>query len=174
LLRTSCRVQKQRLRLQNYGVLADAPASVVLADGGAPAVLAPAPASVVLADGGVPAVLALALLSVVLADGGAPAVLAPALLTVMRAFLPRLRCPGPLLHRLRFRLLPSPLLLACRFTLAPALSALAPLLAMPTRGFTPASAPTAAPSFSVSVLFLLRLALALFLHGLAFLGGLLA
>ncbi len=59
-------------------VLACAPASVVLADGGAPAVLAPAPHSVVLADGGAPAVLALAPPSVVLADGGAPAVLAPA------------------------------------------------------------------------------------------------
>ncbi len=52
------------------------------------------------------------------------------------------------------------------------LSALAPLLAMLTRGLSPASAPTTAPSFSVSVLTLLRLALALVLKGLAFLGGL--
>jgi hypothetical protein len=59
-------------------VLADAPLSVVLADGGAPAVLANAPAAVVLADAGAPAVLAFAPHSVVLADGGAPAVLAPA------------------------------------------------------------------------------------------------
>ena len=72
-----------------------APLSVVLADGGAPAVLALAPDSrlcsqmeappqslhlaphsVVLADGGAPAVLAPAPHSVVLADGGGPAVLA--------------------------------------------------------------------------------------------------
>jgi len=152
-------------------VLAPAPPSVVLADGGAPAVLACAPLSVVLADGGAPAVLASAPHSVVLADGGAPAVLAHAPLTVMRAFLPRLRRPGPLLP-LRLRLLLSPPLPACRFTLAPALSALAPLLAMPTLALSPASAPTTAPSFTVSVLPLLRLALALVLHWLPFLGGL--
>ena len=65
---------------------APTPHSVVLADGGAPAVLAFAPLSVVLADRGAPAVLACAPHSVVLADGGAPALHAPALLTVMRAF----------------------------------------------------------------------------------------
>jgi hypothetical protein len=43
---------------------------------------------------------------------------------------------------------------------------------MPTLALFPASAPTTAPSFSVSVLPLLRLALALVLNGLAFLGGL--
>jgi len=171
--------------------LAFAPHSVVLADGGAPAVLAPAPLAVVLADGGAPAVLAPAPLSVVLADGGAPAILAlspdlpvgadaaaPAvhaltLASAMWAFLPRLRRPGPLprLPPLRLWLLPPPHP-HCRFPLAPALSALAPLLAMPTRALSPASAPTTAPSFSVRVLPLLRLALTVVLHGLAFLGGL--
>ena len=43
---------------------------------------------------------------------------------------------------------------------------------MPARALSPASAPTTAPSFSVNVLTLLRLALALVLKGLAFLGGL--
>ena len=90
----------------------------------------------------------------------------------MRAFSLRLRRPGPLLRPLHLRLLPSPLLPVCCFPLAPALSALAPLLAMPARALSPASAPTTAPSFSVSVLTLLRLALALVLKGLAFLGGL--
>ena len=80
--------------------------------------------------------------SVVLADAGAPAVLALAPLTVMRAFVPRLRRPGPLFPPLSLRLHPSPPLPACRFPLAPALSALAPLLAMPTRALSPASAPT--------------------------------
>ena len=47
--------------------------SVVLADGGAPAVLAYPPLAIVLADGDAPAVLACAPPSVVLADGGAPA-----------------------------------------------------------------------------------------------------
>ena len=42
-------------------ILACAPQSVVLVDGGAPAVLASAPHSVMLADGGAPAVLALLL-----------------------------------------------------------------------------------------------------------------
>ena len=61
---------------------------------------------------------------------------------------------------------------ACRFPLAPALSARAQLLAMPTLALSPASAPTTAPSFSVTVLPLLRVALALVLNGLAFLSGL--
>jgi hypothetical protein len=91
-----------------------------------------------------PAGLACAPLSVVLADGGAPAglALAPVSVVLMRAFLPRLRRPGPLL--------PSPPLPACRFPLAPALSALAPLLAMPTLVLSPASAPITALSFSAS------------------------
>ena len=59
----------QTCALPISAVLAFAPASIVLADGGAPAVLAPAPALVVLADGGAPAVLAFASASVVLADG---------------------------------------------------------------------------------------------------------
>jgi hypothetical protein len=42
------------------------------------------------------------------------------------------------------------------FPLGPALSALAPLLAMPTRALSPASAPTTAPSFTASVLPLLH------------------
>jgi hypothetical protein len=67
---------------------------------------------------------------------------------------------------------PAPHLPACRFPLAPALSALAPLLAMPTRALYPASASATAPSFSVSVLSLLRLALALVLNALGLLGGL--
>jgi len=45
---------------------------------------------------------------------------------------------------------------------------------MPTLALSPASAPTTAPSFSVSVLPLLRLALALVLNGLAFRGTCLA
>jgi len=138
-----------KLSLSSLAVFALAPHSAVGADGGAPAVLAPAP------------------LSVVLADGGAPAVLALTLASSMRAFLPRLRRPGPLLPPLHLRVLPSPPLPACRFPLAPALSALARLLAMPTPALPPASAPTTAPSVSVSVLPLLRLALALVLHGLA-------
>ena len=101
-------------------------------------------------------VLAFGPLSVVLADGGAPAVLALTLASSMRAFLPWLRRPGPLLPSLRLWLLPSPPLPSCRFPLAPALSALAPLFAMPARALSPASAPTTAPSFSVSVLPLLR------------------
>jgi hypothetical protein len=103
------------------------------------------------------------------ADAAAPAVYALTLESAMRAFLPLLRRPGPLLPPLRLRLLPSPPLPACRFPLAPAL---APLRAMPTLDLSPASAPTTAPSFTVSVLPLLRLALALVLNGLAFLGGL--
>jgi hypothetical protein len=167
-----------------------APPSVVLADGGAPAVLAFAPLSVVLAYVGAPAVLANTSASVVLADGGAPAVLAPspylpvcaeggapavhalALASAMRAFRCRLRRPDPLLPPLRLRLLPLPFLPACRFPLAPTLSALAPLLAMRTLALFPASAPATAPSFSVSVLPLVRLALALVPNGLVLLGGL--
>jgi hypothetical protein len=61
------------------------PLSVVLADGGAPAVLADALASVVLADGGAPAVPAMAPHSAVLVDGGAPAVLASAPASVVLA-----------------------------------------------------------------------------------------
>jgi hypothetical protein len=90
----------------------------------------------------------------------------------MRAFRSRLRRSRPLLPPLRLRLLPSPPLPACRFPHVPALSALAPLLAMPTLALFPASAPATAPSFSVGVLPLVRLALALVLNGLAFLGGL--
>jgi hypothetical protein len=65
--------------------LALAALSVVLADGGAPAVLAAAPEAVVFADGGALAVFAFASLSVVLADGGAPEVLALAPLSFMLA-----------------------------------------------------------------------------------------
>jgi hypothetical protein len=111
-------------------------------------------------------------ISVVLADAAAPAVHTPARASVMRAFRLRLRRPCPLLPPLRLRLLPSPPLPACRFLLAQALWALARLLAMPTRVLYPASALTTAPSFSVSVLPLLRLARALVLNGIAFLGGL--
>ena len=99
--------RRRQARLASLAVLARAPHTTVCADGGTPAVHAPAPHAVVLADGGAPAVLALVSHS------------------IMRAFLPRLRRPGPLLFPLRLRLLPSPLVLACRFTLAPALSALA-------------------------------------------------
>jgi hypothetical protein len=53
-----------------------------------------------------------------------------------------------------------------------ALSALASLHDMPTRSLSPALAPTTAPSFTVSVLPLLHLALALVLLGLALLGDL--
>jgi len=52
----------------------------------------------------------------------AAAVQALALLSLMRAFLLRLRRPGPL-PPLRLRLLPSAPLPACRFLLAPALAA---------------------------------------------------
>jgi hypothetical protein len=101
----------------------------MLADGGAPAVLASAPLSVMLADGGAPAVLALR--PALLVDAAVPTVHALTLESVMRAFLPRLRRPGPLLPPLHLRLLPSPHLPACRFSLAPALSALALLPGLP-------------------------------------------
>jgi hypothetical protein len=68
----------------------------------------------------------------------------------------------------RLRLLPPRLPLPP----PPAPSALAPLLAMPTLALFRASAPTTAPSFSVGFLPLIRVALALVLNGLAFLGGL--
>ena len=69
-------VDMQKISCQHAAPFPDvAPHSVVLADG-APAVLARAPLSVVLADGGAPAVLAFAPASVVLTDGSASAVLA--------------------------------------------------------------------------------------------------
>ena len=129
-------------------LLASAPAALVLADARPPALLACAPDALVLADARPPALLACVPLALVRAEARPPALLASAPLTVMRAFRSRLRRPGPLLPPLRLRLLPSPPLPACRFPLAPALSALAPLLAMPTRALSPASAPTTAPSFT--------------------------
>jgi hypothetical protein len=173
----SCEPAAASSSLASLAVFAPAPHSAL---GGAPAmmmmpfncssrnksVVAPAPLSVVLADGGAPAVLAPSPANPVRTDAAAPAVHALTLESVMRAFLPRLRRPGPLLPPLRFRLLPSPPLPAYRFPLDLALSALAPLLAMTTFALSPASAPITAPSFSVSVLSLLRLALALVLHGL--------
>jgi len=94
----------------------------------------------------------------------------------MRAFRQRMLRPGSLLPPLRLRHLPSPPLPACRFPLVSGpvwpSPTLALRLAMPALALSPASAPTTAASFSVSVLPLLRLALALILNGLAFLGGL--
>ena len=55
-------------------------------------------------------------------EAATPAVHALTLALVMRAFLLRLRRPGPLVPPLCLRLLPPPRLPACRFPLAPALS----------------------------------------------------
>jgi hypothetical protein len=65
----SVNVPPTHAHLRQSLFLALAPLSVVLTDGGAPAVHALAPLSVVHADGGAPAGLALAPLSVVLAEG---------------------------------------------------------------------------------------------------------
>ncbi len=59
---------------------------------------------------------------------------------------------------------PSPPLSACRSPLAPALSALAPLLAMPTLALSPASVSTPSPQLSPRGLTLLHVTCILLLH----------